>query len=135
MCHGCEPVKRLQRKSPTAKANPKYIKASIPKIIRVLVSAPAFAQPLGAAGASANRKRVISPVKHSEIVDCAGELGRSADDLQRYSPGIWSVQRNSHMASALIAMETVKSDTSIIVNLGGPLPVSSRNIQGSRIMA
>src|SRR5438132_6463293 len=105
------------------------------QIIGVLVSAHVFAQPLDAAGAGANRKRMISPVKHSAIVDCAGETGGCDHDLQRYSPWIWSVQRNSHMASALIATETVKSDISIIVNLGGPLPVSSRNIQGSRIMA
>jgi len=48
---------------------------------------------------------------------------------------IWSVQRNCQVAIALIATETAKSEISGTDMFGGPLPVSRRNIQGSRIMA
>ena len=48
---------------------------------------------------------------------------------------IWSVQRNCHVAMALIATETTKSEISGTEIFGGPLPVSRRNIQGSKIMA
>ena len=48
---------------------------------------------------------------------------------------IWSVQRNCQVAIALIATETVKSETSGTDIFAGPLPVSKRNIQGSNIMA
>jgi len=39
------------------------------------------------------------------------------------------------VAVALIAIDTVKSEISITVVLGGPLPVSKRNIHGRRIIA
>jgi hypothetical protein len=48
---------------------------------------------------------------------------------------IWSVQRNCQVAIALIATDTAKSETSGTDNFVGPLPVSKRNIQGSKIMA
>lgn len=48
---------------------------------------------------------------------------------------IWSVQRNCQVAVALIATETMKSEISGTDMFSGPLPVSRRNIQGSRIMA
>ena len=48
---------------------------------------------------------------------------------------IWTVQRNCHIAVALIATETANSETSGKEIFAGPLPVSRRNIQGSKIMA
>jgi hypothetical protein len=48
---------------------------------------------------------------------------------------ILSVQRNDHVAIPLIAIDTTKSEVSVTVILGGPLPVSKRNIHGRRIMA
>jgi hypothetical protein len=48
---------------------------------------------------------------------------------------IWSVQRNCQVAIALIAIETTKSEISLTLIFAGPLPVSTRNIQGRRIMA
>src|SRR5947207_15081820 len=48
---------------------------------------------------------------------------------------IWSVQRNCQVAIALIATETANSEISGTEIFAGPLPVSKRNIQGSRIMA
>ena len=39
------------------------------------------------------------------------------------------------MAIPLIATETAKSETSVTLIFGGPLPVSKRNIHGMRIMA
>lgn len=48
---------------------------------------------------------------------------------------IWSVQRNCQVAIALIVTETAKSENSGTDRFGGPLPVSSRNIHGNKIMA
>ncbi len=48
---------------------------------------------------------------------------------------ICSVQRNSHMAVALMATDTAKSALSGRLIFDGPLPASRRNIQGRRIMA
>jgi|ERR1044072_4391290 len=52
-----------------------------------------------------------------------------------YYGWIWSVQRNSQVASALIATETAKSESSGTDRFNGPLPVSRRNIHGNKIMA
>ena len=57
-----------------------------------------------------------------------------ANSERRYG-WISSVQRNCHMAIALIATETAKRKVSLTVIFDGPLPVSRRNIQGRRIMA
>src|SRR5205809_8123668 len=48
---------------------------------------------------------------------------------------IWSVQRNCQVAISLIATVTANSEISGTEIFAGPLPVSRRNIQGSRIMA
>jgi hypothetical protein len=48
---------------------------------------------------------------------------------------ILSVHKNSQVAVALIATETAKSEISVTVIVGGPFPVSKRNIHGRRIMA
>jgi len=63
--------------------------------------------------------------------------GLSERALQQICPygWIWSVQRNCHIAIALITTERMKSEISGTVIFGGPFPVRTRNIQGSKIMA
>ena len=60
---------------------------------------------------------------------------KDVETFLRFYGWIWSVQRNSHIAIALIATETANSEISGKEIFAGPLPVSRRNIQGSKIMA
>jgi hypothetical protein len=48
---------------------------------------------------------------------------------------IWSVQRNCQTANALIPTDTAKREISGTELFAEPLPVSKRNIHGSKIMA
>ena len=78
----------------------------------------------------------VKPGDQSLITDHESLITMSLSAVLRGSYGwIWSVQRNCHVAMALIATDTMKSEISGTVIFAGPLPVSKRNIQGSRIMA
>jgi len=109
----------------------------------------------GMAGIGANPKRAIFSVKppptffHPEMAQLrtkesgrrikktsvSQDLARPVAAVARCYGWISSVHRNFQVAIALIAIDTTKSDISATFNFAGPLPVSRRNIHGSRIIA
>jgi hypothetical protein len=98
--------------------------------VRVLVGG------FGPAIIGANRKRSVFFVKHVRISPQRGPVNDATLQSDIFCYGwILSVHKNSQVAVALIATETAKSEISVTVIVGGPFPVSKRNIHGRRIMA
>ena len=77
---------------------------------------------------------ILSASAARSVVCCSVNLCLFVS-IRDYYGWIWLVQRNCQLASALIATETANSEISGTDRFGGPLPVSTRNIHGNKIMA